>query len=46
MRKAWMKQITAYSFGYAVNSFAIAAVTSIMKGEADDSDGRTDQVSV
>lgn len=36
MRKAWMKQITAYSFGYAVNSFAIAAVTSIMKGEADD----------
>ena len=36
MRKAWMNQITAYSFGYAVNSFAIAAVTSIMKGEADD----------
>ena len=36
MRKAWMKQIAAYSFGDAVNSFAIAAVTSIMKGEADD----------
>lgn len=36
MRAAWMRQIQAYSFGYAVNSFAIAAVTSIMKGEADD----------
>lgn len=36
MRKAWMRQIQAYSFGYAVNSFAIAAVTSIMKGEADE----------
>lgn len=36
MRKAWMDQIQAYSFGYAVNSFAIAAVTSIMKGEADE----------
>lgn len=36
MRKAWMRQIQAHSFGYAVNSFAIAAVTSIMKGEADE----------
>lgn len=36
MRKAWMRQIQAYSFGYAVNSFSIAAVTSIMKGEADE----------
>jgi len=36
LQKAWMRQITAYSFGYAVNSFAIAAVTSIMKGEADE----------
>ena len=36
MRNAWMGQIQAYSFGYAVNSFAIAAVTSIMKGQADE----------
>ena len=36
MREAWMKQIMAHSFGYAVNSFAIAAVTTIMKGEADE----------
>ncbi len=36
MRAAWMRQIQAYSFGYAVNSFAIAAVTSIMKGKADE----------
>lgn len=36
LRKAWMGQIQAYSFGYAVNSFAIAAVTSIMKGQADE----------
>ena len=36
MRKSWMRQIQAYSFGYAVNSFSIAAVTSIMKGEADE----------
>jgi len=36
MQTAWMRQIAAYSFGYAVNSFAIAAVTSIMKGEADE----------
>lgn len=35
MREAWNRQIRAFSFGYAVNSFAIAAVTSIMKGEAD-----------
>ncbi|MBR2806334.1 MAG: aminotransferase class I/II-fold pyridoxal phosphate-dependent enzyme [Oscillospiraceae bacterium] len=36
MRAAWNRQIQAFSFGYAVNSFAIAAVTSIMKGEADE----------
>ena len=36
IRDAWEKQIAAHSFGYAVNSFAIAAVTSIMKGEADE----------
>lgn len=36
MREAWMRQIQAYSFGYAVNSFAIAAVTSIMSGKADE----------
>lgn len=36
MRAAWMRQIQAYGFGYAVNSFSIAAVTSIMNGEADE----------
>jgi len=36
IRESWNRQIAAYSFGYAVNSFAIAAVTTIMKGEADD----------
>lgn len=36
LRESWRRQIQAYSFGYAVNSFAIAAVTSIMKGEADE----------
>lgn len=36
MQAAWMRQIRAFSFGYAVNSFSIAAVTSIMKGEADE----------
>jgi cystathionine beta-lyase len=36
MQKEWMRQIIAYSFGYAVNSFSINAVTSIMKGEADE----------
>lgn len=36
MREAWNRQIQAFSFGYAVNSFAIAAVTSIMRGEADE----------
>ena len=35
MRAAWNRQISAHSFGYAVNSFAIAAGTSILKGEAD-----------
>ena len=36
IRKEWQHQIDAYSFGYAVNAFAIEAVTSIMEGEADD----------
>lgn len=36
MRAAWNRQILAHSFGYAVNSFAIAAVTSILKGDADE----------
>lgn len=36
MREKWNLQIQAHSFGYAVNSFAIAAVTSVMKGEADE----------
>lgn len=36
MQRAWMRQISAYSFGYAVNSFSIAAVTSIMEGRADE----------
>ena len=36
LRTPWLRQIQAYSFGYATNSFAIAAVTSIMKGEADE----------
>ncbi len=34
-QRLWMRQIQAFSFGYATNSFALAAVTSIMKGEAD-----------
>lgn len=36
MQKKWMRQIQAHSFGYATNSFALAAVTSILKGEADE----------
>lgn len=36
LRKAWDIQIGAHSFGYAVNSFAIAAVTTIMQGKADE----------
>lgn len=36
LRTPWLRQIQAFSFGYATNSFAIAAVTSIMKGEADE----------
>lgn len=36
IRGVWNKQIMAHSFGYAVNSFAIAAVTSILQGEADE----------
>ena len=34
-QRLWMRQIQAFSFGYATNSFALAAVTSIMRGEAD-----------
>ena len=36
MQKAWMKQIQAFSFGYATNSFAIAAVIQILEGKADE----------
>lgn len=36
MRKAWMRQMTAHSFEYATNSFALAAVTSILEGGADE----------
>ena len=36
MQKAWMRQIQAHSFGYATNSFAIAAVTTILEGKADE----------
>lgn len=35
IRKAWEQQIQAFSFGYAVNAFALAAVTSILEGNAD-----------
>ena len=36
MQKAWLRQIQAFSFGYATNSFAIAAVTTILQGNADE----------
>ncbi len=36
MQRQWKRQMQAYSFDYAANSFAVAAVTSIMKGEADE----------
>ncbi|MBR2592844.1 MAG: aminotransferase class I/II-fold pyridoxal phosphate-dependent enzyme [Oscillospiraceae bacterium] len=36
LREAWDRQIASFSFGYAVNSFAIAAVTAILKGEANE----------
>ncbi len=36
LRAKWNKQIGAHSFGYAVNSFAIEAVTTIMEGKADE----------
>ena len=35
-RKKWKAQVAAHSFGYAVNSFAIEAVTTIMEGKADE----------
>ncbi len=35
MQAAWMRQIRAFSFGYATNSFAVAAVTAILEGQAD-----------
>lgn len=35
LRAAWDRQIQSYSFGYAVNSFALAAVTTILEGNAD-----------
>ena len=36
LRKKWNAQVAAHSFGYAVNSFAIEAVTTIMEGKADE----------
>ena len=36
LRKPWLRQIQAFSFGYATNSFAIKAVTTIMQGKADE----------
>lgn len=36
LRAEWNRQIAAFSFDYAVNSFALAAVTAIMEGQADD----------
>lgn len=35
LRAEWNRQIQSYSFGYAVNSFALAAVTTILEGKAD-----------
>ncbi len=35
MQADWMRQMRAYAFGYATNSFSIAAVTSILEGKAD-----------
>jgi len=35
LQTRWMRQIKAHSFGYATNSFSLAAVTSILKGKAD-----------
>ncbi|MBQ6355621.1 MAG: aminotransferase class I/II-fold pyridoxal phosphate-dependent enzyme [Solobacterium sp.] len=32
----WVREYGTYSFGYATNSFALAAVTSILAGEADE----------
>ncbi len=36
MQRLWMRQIQAFSFGYATNSFSIQAVTTIMEGKADE----------
>lgn len=35
MQEQWMEFLTPYSFGYASNSFAIAAVTAAAGGAAD-----------
>lgn len=35
LRTAWERQVQSYSFGYAVNSFALAAVTTLLEGNAD-----------
>ena len=36
MQKRWTEYLVPYSFGYASNSFAIAAVTAVAGGEADE----------
>ena len=36
MQKEWMDYLIPYSFAYASNSYAIAAVTAVTGGEADD----------
>jgi cystathionine beta-lyase len=36
MQELWQRQIMGFSFGYAVNRFAIEAVTTILQGKADD----------
>ncbi len=35
LQEAYMRQIRSFSFGYAVNSFALAAVTTILEGKCD-----------
>jgi cystathionine beta-lyase len=36
MREPWTKQLSSYSFTYAVNSFSITAATTIMSGKCDE----------
>ena len=36
LQVAWMRQIRGFSFGYATNSFSIAAVTAILEGQGDE----------